>query len=201
MDTKAKVAKALKELLAEKPLRKITVYDIMGRSHMTRQSFYYHFQDIYQVFEWICDQELIRKVESTSHAFFEDWLEDVIVTIDEDKNFYRRVLEGVEWHKIEQRLFPFVERAVRQMVDAYFPAGTSLSYDPEGHDFVVDFITSSVIHYLFKYVVCRKNISKAVLMKQVGYLMSGFRHMNPIYSIPGNIQSPGHIVKTAGGTQ
>lgn len=34
------------ELLEEKPYNKITVQDIVGRCHVNRNTFYYHFQDI-----------------------------------------------------------------------------------------------------------------------------------------------------------
>ena len=61
-DTKRKMAQALKELMAEKPLKRITIQDIVERSHMTRQSFYYHFQDIYEVLELICRYDLVDQI-------------------------------------------------------------------------------------------------------------------------------------------
>ena len=60
-NTKEKIATAVKELMRQKSIRKITVQDIMDETGMKRQSFYYHFQDIYDVIEWICFKELIHK--------------------------------------------------------------------------------------------------------------------------------------------
>ena len=48
-DTKQKIAQALRQLMLERPLKKITVQDLMERTQMKRQTFYYHFQDIYDV--------------------------------------------------------------------------------------------------------------------------------------------------------
>ena len=45
-DTKQKIAQALRQLMLERPLKKITVQDLMDRTQMKRQTFYYHFQDI-----------------------------------------------------------------------------------------------------------------------------------------------------------
>jgi len=48
-NTKEKIALAVKELMRQKSIRKITVQDIMEETGMKRQSFYYHFQDLYAV--------------------------------------------------------------------------------------------------------------------------------------------------------
>ena len=62
-NTKRKIADGLQEMLHAKPLRKITVQDIMDCKNMKRQSFYYHFQDIpalteYSIQEWT--EEIIK---------------------------------------------------------------------------------------------------------------------------------------------
>lgn len=49
--TKRKIADCVKELMYHKEIRKITIQDIMAATNMSRQSFYYHFKDIYDVLE------------------------------------------------------------------------------------------------------------------------------------------------------
>ena len=52
--------------MAQKPLNKITVAEIMQSCGMARQHFYYHFEDIYAAVRWMFDQEavaLLRKHE------------------------------------------------------------------------------------------------------------------------------------------
>ena len=46
LTTKKAIAGALKELMEEKPISKITVGDIADRCGINRQTFYYHFHDI-----------------------------------------------------------------------------------------------------------------------------------------------------------
>ena len=43
----------LEKLLSQKPLDKITVIDIVEDCEVNRQTFYYHFQDIYDLVEWM----------------------------------------------------------------------------------------------------------------------------------------------------
>lgn len=44
LTTKKAIAGALKELMEEKPISKITVGDIADRCGINRQTFYYHFR-------------------------------------------------------------------------------------------------------------------------------------------------------------
>ena len=46
-------AYTFKDLLKEKPFNKITVNDIANKCDINRQTFYYHFQDIRDLIEWI----------------------------------------------------------------------------------------------------------------------------------------------------
>ena len=63
---KRMICDALKSLMAQKPLDKITVAEIMRQCGMTRQHFYYHFEDIYAAVRWLFEKEavaLLRKHE------------------------------------------------------------------------------------------------------------------------------------------
>lgn len=51
-EMKRMIAETLHELLRKKPLDKITVKELADCCHISRQTFYYHFQDIMQVVEW-----------------------------------------------------------------------------------------------------------------------------------------------------
>ena len=57
-DMKAAIAEAVVRLLTERNVRKLTVKDIVEECHITRQTFYYHFEDIPQLFRWMLEQEL-----------------------------------------------------------------------------------------------------------------------------------------------
>ena len=50
--TQRALSEALIKLLQDKPLNKITVNDIVSECGVARQTFYYHFQDIYDLLEW-----------------------------------------------------------------------------------------------------------------------------------------------------
>lgn len=47
--TKRTLSETLKKILQEKSLDKVTVVDIVEASAINRQTFYYHFKDIYDL--------------------------------------------------------------------------------------------------------------------------------------------------------
>ena len=65
--TKRALAQAIKELMNEKPLVKISIADIVDRCQMNRQSFYYHFRDKYDLVNWIFYTELITELQNSSN--------------------------------------------------------------------------------------------------------------------------------------
>lgn len=66
--TKQQLASALKTLMAQKPMDRITISDLTALCNIRRQSFYYHFEDIYDLLRWTFQNEavsLLRQHEGT----------------------------------------------------------------------------------------------------------------------------------------
>lgn len=73
--TKKALTNALKELMAGKPLNKITVQEITSLAGVNRQTFYYHFTDIYDQVKWMYQEEvLVLLTEHEGVLFWQDGL-------------------------------------------------------------------------------------------------------------------------------
>ena len=59
-DMKQTIAQAAKTLLMERGVRKLTVKDLVEECRITRQAFYYHFEDIPALFRWMFEQDTQR---------------------------------------------------------------------------------------------------------------------------------------------
>lgn len=68
MNTKRQIADTFLTLIQKKNIDKITIKDIVDSCGITRQSFYYHFQDIFDLVEWVMTQESQRALENTLNA-------------------------------------------------------------------------------------------------------------------------------------
>ena len=71
--TKKALAQALKNIASKKEINKITINDITEECEVNRQTFYYHFKDIYDLLEWIYTNEVIERIEDIEEK--ENWQE------------------------------------------------------------------------------------------------------------------------------
>ncbi len=121
--TKSALAESLKKLCAEKPLDNISISDITKECGLNRQSFYYHFQDKYELLGWIYYNELF--IHFNSGVGFVNWeksLEAFLSVMKNDKEFYccalksSNVIFKKHLFRIMHRLFvKFIHHAVRSM--------------------------------------------------------------------------------------
>lgn len=63
--TKYALEQSLKKLLRERPLDKITIKDLVEDCGVNRQTFYYHFQDIYDLIAWSLNTEIDELLKSS----------------------------------------------------------------------------------------------------------------------------------------
>lgn len=74
--TKQAMAAALKELMAQKPMEKISIQEITVRSGMKRQNFYYHFEDIYDLMRWMFQEEAVSLLQKRKGVLL--WQEGIL---------------------------------------------------------------------------------------------------------------------------
>ena len=107
--TKRALAASLKRLLAEKPLSKITISDITDDCGINRMTFYYHFQDIYDLIEWICLDEGGRAIEGKKdYKSWQDGLVSLCHVMLENRAFIEGVYHSVQREQLENHLYRVV---------------------------------------------------------------------------------------------
>ncbi|MFG6351473.1 MAG: TetR/AcrR family transcriptional regulator C-terminal domain-containing protein [Oscillospiraceae bacterium] len=77
LQTKQTLASALKELMAQKPMEKISIQEITALCGMRRQNFYYHFEDIYDLMRWMFQQEAVSLLQKREGALL--WQEGILL--------------------------------------------------------------------------------------------------------------------------
>ena len=58
--TKKALCSSLKELMKHKAFSKITICEIVSESHLNRKTFYYHFDDTYDLLKWMIKQDTLE---------------------------------------------------------------------------------------------------------------------------------------------
>ncbi len=91
------LAESFKELACQRPIEKITIKEITERAGVIRPTFYNHFQDKYELLEWIINHDLIEPIKPFIHSGLTvQAMTFLFVNIEKEKNFYMKVsrLEG-----------------------------------------------------------------------------------------------------------
>ena len=93
--TKKEIATAFKNLMEKKSFDSITVSEIMSVCGLNRLTFYYHFQDKYDLLDWLYQNEIVNVMKTD--LSFETWpdnLFNVLTLVRENKRYYRNALIG-----------------------------------------------------------------------------------------------------------
>ena len=83
--TKQQLASALKVLMAERPMDKITISDLTAICKIRRQSFYYHFEDIYDLLRWMFQNEAISLQQHEGALLWQEGLLQLLRYLEENR--------------------------------------------------------------------------------------------------------------------
>ena len=116
--TKMAIAYALKELVEEKSLNRITIQDIADKCGINRQTFYYHFPNIIDLVEWILytDAEKLMQGNKTYHTWQKGYL-SVFKTIEKDKSFILNVYHHAPREYIKSFLYTVTQHLLLDVVE------------------------------------------------------------------------------------
>ena len=92
-----KLAESFKQLAIKTPIEKITIKEITDGAGVIRPTFYNHFQDKYELLEWIIRTEVLDSaMPLMKDGFFRESLIRIFTNLQQEKGFYSKVvrLEG-----------------------------------------------------------------------------------------------------------
>ena len=104
--TKNALADSLKALLELRPVDKITISDITDDCGVNRMTFYYHFQDIYDLLEWswIREANKVLNGKKTYDTWQQGFLQ-IFNAVSENKQIVMNIYHSVNREQIEIYLY------------------------------------------------------------------------------------------------
>ena len=90
--TKQALAKALQDLLRTKTLEEVRVSELCARCDLQRQSFYYHFQDKYDLVAWIFLQDFTSAFSAHGNRLSPDCIAQILHAVSDKREMYLRIL-------------------------------------------------------------------------------------------------------------
>lgn len=88
-ETDILLAESFKELVLSRPIDKITIKEITDKAGVIRPTFYNHFQDKYELLEWIIAEELLEPIKPLiENRMINEALLLLLANIEKEKEFY-----------------------------------------------------------------------------------------------------------------
>ena len=139
-ETKILMAQALKKLIKDRPFSKITVQDIVTECNINRNTFYYHFENNYDLLSFTYEQEVQNIVESfhKANATIPQAMDFVLEYIDKNIPLCQCAYESLG----EQQLKIIFEKDLLEFVRAtidFFGKENSVQFSEDLKSFVGDF--------------------------------------------------------------
>lgn len=122
------ISGALKQLMTQKPLERITVAEIMDTCGMRRQHFYYYFTDIYDLLRWTFEKEALELLQQQQGVSpWQNGFLHLFQYINQNRAVCLCALDSLGKESLKQLLeadvSSIVDRAVRQAaVESGLPA-------------------------------------------------------------------------------
>lgn len=121
--TKRMLAMSFKKLLANTTLDNITIQDIADDAEVSRKTFYYHFQDVYNLMEWTLMEEQKRLLpESITPENWQDEITRVYAYLQENRALILNAYHSIQRETLENVLMrvltPRIEGLFRLQQDS-----------------------------------------------------------------------------------
>lgn len=116
--TKAALAAALKKTMEKKPLNKISIRELIEECDVNRQTFYYHFEDIYELMKWMFEQDtavLFRDRENI--LLWQDGLLQLLYYLEENRAICLCALKSVGRHHIQKLFYDDLYELIHETID------------------------------------------------------------------------------------
>ena len=140
--TKNAIMQIFIQQLEHKSLDKITIKDIIEEAGINRNTFYYHFKDIYDLIDRIFAEELEKNLseETEESTFYEEYRKGASIFLE-----HRKAIIHMEHSKSRDVVYHYIEKITNTCVEKFVrkeAKGSNLS--EEGIKFITYFYSSAI---------------------------------------------------------
>ncbi len=146
LTTKKALADSLKELMKTEALEKISIGEICEKCGLHRKSFYYHFEDKYDLVNWIFDTEFLFVAAIKSYSSKWKGIEDLCRYLYENKCFYKKALKIYEHNSFTSHLKSITKPLIKLRLEEAMKGN-------EVSKFQLDFYTDAFIFTIARWLL------------------------------------------------
>lgn len=156
--TKKALAASLKKLMEDSALDKISIREITEDCGVNRKTFYYHFENIYDLVGWLFEEEAIESVKK--YNFVTDYEEVVRFSmnyIEENEHVVNSALDALGRDELKKFFYNNFVGSMRDVVDEL---SEGMTIPPDYIEFLINFYAESFASLLIDWVRNRSERNK-----------------------------------------
>lgn len=170
-NTKAVFASSLKKMLEKKTLDHITVKDIVQDCGVSRQAFYYHFNDIYQLVEWIFKEETLEALaDNRDIDTWQQGYRHILERMCQNKNFVSNVYRSISREYLERFMYSVLHDIIYPVVE---DQSKGLIVDGKYKEFIAHFYSLAVVAMGMDWVRMGMKENPEEIAEKVAILVKG----------------------------
>lgn len=168
---KEQMAASLKRLMTKKNLQKITIQDIADDCNMNRYTFYYHFQDIYDLVSWTFCEDFKKLFSDRSRcSSLDEWFRCLLEYIKENEAVCKCALNSMGY-------VTFRNQCVNDLSDLMRSALKEVFGEQEISEQYLNFLTvfylEAVVGVLTQWVMSEKPLPDDTLVAYMKMTLEG----------------------------
>lgn len=173
LNTKKTLAASLKKAMEKKPLPKITVSEMIADCGFNRKTFYYHFEDIYDLLKWMLEQEAIEVVKQMNlTAKYEEAILFVMDYIDENETILKNIYYSLGRDELARFFHADFIDLSRSIIE-HEEQLVQISVSQDFKDFLSRFYTGAIADILLEWIIDKSTHDRE---KTIQYISLTFRN-------------------------
>ena len=169
--TEEMLCRTFLDLLRKQPFSKITIQRIAGSCNVNRQTFYYHFDDVYDLLEWVFEEDANRFLPQK--VVYEHWREDIMIYLDylqENSTFALNVYNSNSRLYMLRYLEEKMEGCIRSFAEI---VSEGQNIDRQDFEFVVKFYSKCAIGLIAQWMDLGMQLPKEITVERILKVMDG----------------------------
>ncbi len=138
------------ELLRKNSFQKITIQMIANKCGVNRQTFYYHYENIYDLLAHTMEYHFVKESRFKDIMSWEESVELLLSWMIDNKGIIRNIVGNVNRMALRKGIYPIVQKCLSS---AYYPNFiVKSSGDDSEEEFIQRFLTIGITQYIMEWV-------------------------------------------------
>lgn len=168
--TKNALADSLKKLLETKSLEKITIKELVDGCGVNRQTFYYHFKDVYDLLDWIFTTDGRAVFPGNASIDWEQSARNVFSYLENNQQFIISAYHSIAREHLERYIYREMYKLIYERVQQ---AAVDLDVPEADKQFIANFYKYAFTGLILEWIRCGMQEKSDRIVERLTILMKG----------------------------